>query len=49
MTRNVFVEFLSHNSSHLSVELEGVRGGGEVVMETEVDYWGRGRGESVTS
>lgn len=35
MTRNEF----------LSVELEGVRGGGEVVMETEVDYWERGRGE----
>lgn len=38
-------ELLSYFSRHLSVELEGVRGVGEVVMETVVDYWGRGRSE----
>lgn len=39
----MFDEFLSYYFSQLFVELEGVRGVGEVVMETEVDYWGRGR------
>lgn len=34
----------SFYSSHLSVELEGVRGG-VVVMETEVDYGDGGRSE----
>ncbi len=37
----MFDEFLSYYFS----QLEGVRGVGEVVMETEVDYWGRGRSE----